>query len=143
MKPCRECQHEVSEQATACPKCGAPFPAKEKWDGWGFEYKTEATFLGVPWLHISFKYLPSKRPVPARGIIAIGQFAFGVFTLSQFGIGVVSVSQFTIAGYALAQFALDRDLHSRGTWANRQEPGGITGDIVAGPDAGALHGFTA
>ena len=90
----------------ACPKCGAPFPAKEKWDGWGFEYKTEATFLGVPWLHISFKYRPSKRPVPARGIIAIGQFAFGVFTLSQFGIGVVSVSQFTIAGYALAQFAL-------------------------------------
>ena len=106
MKPCRECQHEVSEQATACPKCGAPFPAKEKWDGWGFEYKTEATFLGVPWLHISFKYRPSKRPVPARGIIAIGQFAFGVFTLSQFGIGVVSVSQFTIAGYALAQFAV-------------------------------------
>ena len=106
MKPCRECQHEVSEQAIACPKCGAPFPAKEKWDGWGFEYKTAATFLGVPWLHISFKYRPSKRPVPARGIIAIGQFAFGVFTLSQFGIGVVSVSQFTIAGYALAQFAL-------------------------------------
>ncbi len=106
MKPCRECQHEVSENATACPRCGAPFPAKEKWDGWGFEYKTEATFLGVPWLHISFKYRPSKRPVPARGIIAIGQFAFGVFTLSQFGIGVVSVSQFTIAGYALAQFAL-------------------------------------
>jgi hypothetical protein len=106
MRPCRECQHEVSEQATACPKCGVPFPAQEKWDGWGFEYKTEATFLGVPWLHISFKYRPSKRPVPARGIIAIGQFAFGVFTLSQFGIGVVSVSQFTIAGFALAQFAL-------------------------------------
>ena len=27
MKPCRECQHEVSEQAAACPQCGAPFPA--------------------------------------------------------------------------------------------------------------------
>ncbi len=106
MTPCRECKQEVSEQATACPQCGAPFPAKEKWDGWGFEYKTEATFLGLPWLHISFKYRPSKRPVPATGILAIGQFACGVFTLSQFGIGVVSVSQFTIAGYALAQFAL-------------------------------------
>ena len=106
MKPCRECKQEVSEQATACPQCGAPFPAKEKWDGWGFEYKTEATFFGLPWLHISFKYRPSNRPVPATGILAIGQFACGVFTLSQFGIGVVSVSQFTIAGYALAQFAL-------------------------------------
>jgi hypothetical protein len=44
-------------------------------------------------------------PVPAKGVIAIGQFAFGVFTLSQFGIGVVSISQFTVAAYALAQFA--------------------------------------
>ena len=106
MKPCRECRHQVSEQATACPNCGAPFPAKEKWDGWGFEYKSEATLFGLPLLHISFKFRPNRMPVPAKGVIAIGQFACGVFTLSQFGVGVVSVSQFTIAGYALAQFAL-------------------------------------
>lgn len=55
MKPCRECQHQVSEQATACPGCGAPFPARDKWDGWGFEYKSGTTFLGLPLLHISFK----------------------------------------------------------------------------------------
>ena len=106
MKPCRECGHEIADQAMACPQCGAPFPAKEKWDGWGFEYKSEATIYGVPWLHISFKYRPTRRPVPARGVIAIGQFACGIFTLSQFGIGVVSISQFTIGVYALAQFAL-------------------------------------
>ncbi len=105
MKPCRECQHEVSEQAAACPGCGAPFPAKDKWDGWGFEYKSEATFLGLPLLHISFKFRPNRVPVPAMGVIAIGQFACGIFTLSQFGVGVVSISQFTIAAYALAQFA--------------------------------------
>ncbi len=90
----------------ACPQCGAPFPAKQKWDGWGFEYKSKATVCGLPWVHISFKYRPSRQPVPAKGIFAIGQFACGIFTLSQFGIGVVSVSQFTIAGYALAQFAV-------------------------------------
>ena len=56
-------------------------------------------------LHISFKYSPTKRPIPAKGIIAIGQFACGIFTLSQFGIGGVSISQFTIAGFALAQVA--------------------------------------
>ena len=105
MKHCRECQHEVSEQATVCPGCGAPYPSREKWDGWGFEYKSEATFLGLPLLHISFKYGPNRFPVPAKGVIAIGQFACGIFTLSQFGVGVVSVSQFTIAAYALAQFA--------------------------------------
>ncbi len=105
MKLCRECQQEVSEQARACPRCGAPFPAKEKWNGWGFEYKSQATFFGLPLLHISFKYRPNRVPVPAKGVFAVGQFACGLFTLSQFGLGVVSVSQFTVAGYALAQIA--------------------------------------
>ena len=105
MKPCRACQREISEDATACPSCGAPFPAKEKWDGYGFEYKSDANFLGLPLVHISFKYRPNRVPVPARGVIAIGQFACGFITISQFGIGLVSISQFTIAVYALAQLA--------------------------------------
>ncbi len=90
----------------ACPQCGAPFPAKNQWNGWGFEYKSKATVVGIPWLHISFKYNSMRCPVPAKGVVAIGQFACGVFTLSQFGIGLISVSQFTVAGFALAQFAL-------------------------------------
>ena len=61
--------------------------------------------MGLPLLHISFKYGPNRVPVPARGVVAIGQFAFGIISVSQFGIGVVSISQFTIAGYAVAQFA--------------------------------------
>ena len=105
MKPCRVCKHEISEDATACPSCGTPFPAKEKWDGYGFEYKSEANLLGLPLVHISFKYRPNRVPVPARGVIAIGQFACGFITISQFGIGLVSISQFTIAVYALAQLA--------------------------------------
>ena len=105
MKPCRECRREISEQAQACPQCGAPFPAREKWDGWGFEYKTRTELFGLPLLHVSFKYRPNRVPVPARGVFAVGQFACGIFVLSQFGIGVVSVSQFTLAGFALAQFA--------------------------------------
>ena len=103
MLSCRECRGSVSEQATRCPHCGAPFPAKEKWDGWGFEYKSEASLLGMPLLHVSFKYRPNRVPVPAKGVFAVGQFACGIFTLSQFGVGFVSVSQFTIAAYALAQ----------------------------------------
>ena len=105
MKPCRECKQEISEQAITCPHCGAPYPAKETWDGWGFEYKSKLVFWGLPLLHISFKYRPNRMPVVAKGIIAIGQFAYGVVTISQFGIGIFSLSQFTIAVYALAQFA--------------------------------------
>ena len=90
----------------ACPHCGAPFPGRVQWDGWGFEYKSKAKILGWPLLHISFKFRPNRVPVPARGVIAIGQFACGIFTLSQFGLGIVSVSQFTAAAFAVAQFAI-------------------------------------
>ncbi len=38
----------------------APYPAKEKWDECGFEYKSEATLFGLPLLHISFKYRPNR-----------------------------------------------------------------------------------
>jgi hypothetical protein len=94
----------------ACPHCGAPYPALPKWDGWGFEYKSRWRVLGLPLLHVSFKYRPNRRPVVARGVVAIGQFACGVFTLSQFGLGVVSVSQFTVGVVALAQFAVAHSL---------------------------------
>lgn len=105
MKDCRECSHEVSEDAVSCPGCGAPYPAKADWDGWGYEYKSATKILGLPLLHISFKYRPNKMPVPARGIISIGQFGVGIINISQFGVGVVSLGQFTVAAYALAQFA--------------------------------------
>jgi len=106
MKKCRECRSDISEQALSCPKCGAPYPAKEKWDGWGYEYKSKTIIMGLPLLHVSFKYHPNRMPVPAKGIIAIGQFAIGIISIAQLGIGIISVSQFTIAVYALAQFAI-------------------------------------
>lgn len=106
MKPCRECAREVSEQALACPQCGAPYPWRDKWDGWGFEYRSNAELFGLPLLHVAFKYRPRRGPVVARGVVAIGQFGCGIVNISQFGVGVISISQFTVAGYALAQFAL-------------------------------------
>jgi hypothetical protein len=106
MKQCRECRHQVSDQALACPSCGAPYPARAEWDGWGFEYKSKARLLGLPLLHVSFKYRANRVPVPAVGVISIGQFGAGIINVSQIGIGIISISQFTVAAYAVAQFAL-------------------------------------
>lgn len=106
MKICRECKHQIAEQAFACPNCGVRYPVRGECDGWGYEYKSNLVFLGLPFLHISFKYRANRRPVVAKGIIAIGQFAYGIVTISQFGIGFFSVCQFTIAAYALAQFGV-------------------------------------
>lgn len=106
MKPCRECNKEISENAVSCPHCGAPYPAKEKWDGWGFEYRSKTRIAGIPLLHVSFKYRPNRMPVPARGIIAIGQFAAGFITIAQFGVGIVGICQVGAGGWLLAQFAV-------------------------------------
>ena len=105
MKPCRECKHQVSEQAFTCPQCGAPYPARDVWDGWGYEYKSKFEIAGFPLVHVSFKYRPNRRPVVARGVIAIGQFACGVVCIAQFSVGILSISQFTVAAFAVAQFA--------------------------------------
>ena len=62
--------------------------------------------FGLPLVHVSFKYKTNLVPVPAIGIISIGQFGMGIINISQFGIGVFSLAQFTIAGFAIAQFGI-------------------------------------
>jgi hypothetical protein len=99
MIACRECSREVSESAAACPQCGAPFPARAKWDGYGFEYRSGLAIGSLPLIHISFKYRANRIPVVARGVIAIGQFACGVVCIS------VCISQFSFGVFVLAQFA--------------------------------------
>lgn len=79
---------------------------KEKRDSWGYEYKSKTTIRGIPLLHISFKYRPNLMPVPAKGIISIGQVGIGVINISQFGLGIISISQIAIAAFALAQIAV-------------------------------------
>jgi hypothetical protein len=106
MKPCRECRHQVSEQAFVCPQCGAPYPAREAWDGYGYEYKSKARIAGLPLIHVSFKYRPNRTPVVARGILAIGQFAVGVICIAQFSVGLLCLSQFSLGAIAIAQFAV-------------------------------------
>jgi hypothetical protein len=105
VKPCRECRHEVSEQAFACPHCGAPYPARISWDGWGYEYRSRLAVAGWPLLHIAFKFRPNRTPVVARGIIAIGQFACGIVCIAQFGLGVFTLAQFALGAFAIGQFA--------------------------------------
>lgn len=100
---CRDCQREVSPAAWACPECGAPSPADPDWDGWGYEYKSNAVFLGLPLLHVAFKFRQNRMPVVAKGWLAIGQFSYGFVNLSQFGVGPFCLSQFALAGVALSQ----------------------------------------
>ncbi|MDW3646541.1 MAG: hypothetical protein R8P61_05755 [Bacteroidia bacterium] len=72
----------------------------------GYEYKSNAHLWGIPLLHISFKYEGRKKPVPAKGIIAIGQYAVGVVNIGQFGVGLFSIAQFSLSMFSVGQFAI-------------------------------------
>lgn len=101
--PCRDCGHEVSTNAPTCPSCGAVKPYLAEWDGYGFEYKSPTTLLGLPLVHVSFKYRPNRVPVVAKGWVAVGQFSAGFINVSQFGVGPICVSQFALAAVAVSQ----------------------------------------
>ena len=103
---CRECGTEVSVEALTCPHCGAPRPTEPGWSGTGFEWQSQATYMGYPLVHVAFGKDARGRRRVARGIIAIGQFAVGLITVAQFGVGVLfGFGQFILGFTALAQFA--------------------------------------
>lgn len=104
---CRECKHEISTEAPMCPNCGAPWPARAGWRGWGFEWKTAATMFGYPVIHVAVGRDARGRLRVARGIIAIGQFGIGVITIAQVGIGLLfGFGQVIVGLTALAQIAV-------------------------------------
>ncbi len=104
---CRECQHDVSKVARACPQCGSPFPGRPIWNGTGVDWKTQATLLGYPLIHIAYGRDARGKLRVAKGVIAIGQFAIGLIAIAQFGIGILfGFGQFFLAFTAIAQLAI-------------------------------------
>jgi hypothetical protein len=103
---CRECGGEVSDQAQACPRCGAPQAAVPSYSGFGFEWQSSRTYGGYPLVHIAFGKDSRGKWRVAKGVIAIGQFALGLITVAQFGVGLLfGFGQFLVGGFVLAQFA--------------------------------------
>jgi hypothetical protein len=104
---CRDCRKEVSKGAVHCPHCGAPFPARARWGGQGYEWKSKAHILGIPLVHVAVGRDAQGKLRVAKGIIAIGQFGVGVITVAQFGVaGLFGIGQFMAAPIAIGQFAL-------------------------------------
>jgi len=106
LNECRECKNQVSEQARNCPKCGAPKPWQKDFKGTGIDWKSQATLLGYPLIHIAAGRDAKGRLRVAKGIIAIGQFGIGLITIAQFGVGILfGFGQFIFGFTAIAQFA--------------------------------------
>ena len=104
---CRSCRKEVSVEAVACPHCGAPYPARETWRGWGYEWKSKQTLLGLPLVHVAFGRDENGRFRVAKGIVAIGQFGIGAITIAQFGVGALfGFGQLVVAPLSIGQIAI-------------------------------------
>lgn len=106
LTPCRECGKEISSDAFSCPQCGAPRPSLPKWQGTGYEWKSQRKIFGIPLVHVAFGTNAKGKLRVAKGVIAVGQLGIGLFTFAQFGIGVVfGFGQFILGLTVLAQFA--------------------------------------
>ncbi|UCF71252.1 MAG: hypothetical protein JSW49_02945 [candidate division WOR-3 bacterium] len=104
---CRECLKDVSTEAQHCPHCGVPFPAKTKWQGRGFEWKSKQTVYGYPLIHVAFGRDAQNKVRVAKGVVAVGQFGIGLVTFAQFGIGILfGFGQFILGLTGIAQFAV-------------------------------------
>ena len=104
---CRECGRQISTDAPACPACGAPWPSRPRWQGWGFEWKSRTTVYGYPLVHIAFGRDARRRFRVAKGVIAIGQFAIGLITFAQVGVGLLfGFGQVLVGLTAIAQVAV-------------------------------------
>jgi hypothetical protein len=57
-----------------------------------YEYKSEASFMGLPLVHIAQGFNPETgQKAIARGIFAVGDIAIGVFSLGGLSAGVFSL----------------------------------------------------
>ncbi len=74
---------------------------------WGYEYRSEATFLGLPLVHIAQGIDPQTgRMRVARGIIAVGNVAIGVLAIGGFALGGIALGGFALGVVALAGIAV-------------------------------------
>ena len=65
---------------------------------WHYEYKSRLSIFGLPLVHINIgRWFPGQKFCRARGVLAIGGFAFGLFAVGACAIGVYSIGGLAVA----------------------------------------------
>ena len=127
---CSECGREISDQAPMCPHCGL----RQRQVGQlpGFEYRSKRKVWGMPLVHIAFGFDPeTRRPMVAKGFIAIGQFARGIVAIGGFAMGVVAFGGFGLGVLAFGGMALALAVAAGGVAIGAVAAGGLAIGLIA------------
>ena len=138
---CRECGHEVSPAARACPQCGAPHPGNPDWQGTGYEWRSARTFLGYPLIHVAYGKDARGKLRVAKGIIAIGNIAVGGLAIGGISIGVISLGGLALGVVGLGGGAAGLLLACGGLAVGTFAIGGLAIGYVA-IGGGAIGAYT-
>lgn len=81
----------------------APVAGPVYWPGWHYEYKSKATLLGLPLVHVNLGRWGVYR---AKGIFAVGNVATGVVSLGGVSAGLFSLGCVSLGGLSLGALSL-------------------------------------
>ncbi len=103
---CPNCSAPLAADVSACNHCGAPRPIEAA----GYEWKSSATWMGWPLMHVAFGCEEDGRPRVARGVVAIGPravggLACGIVAGGGIALGIVSAGLVSIGVVSVAAIA--------------------------------------